>query len=215
MKKTLIYLTLLLFTINCNSQINHHIEITREESSAIEKMLIKKEIEFIKKKEFWNGEVNLYGEKIDSTITKIYKPYYTIDWDKENAIPNVFFNNIPLKEPIFLTNVKDELKIFTATLGNTKPIDIKELNVFDDIQVITLKENLIKEYGEYTSYEEDTYQGNIYYWDLKNKVIKLSIENECLCEDANSYRPKDYNEIPKGGRFGLLTIYYGITPQFY
>ncbi|OWW25705.1 hypothetical protein B4Q04_08870 [Zobellia sp. OII3] len=215
MKKILAYFILFHFMTSCNSVFSQQIEITKEENSSIEKLLMSKSIDFIKKNDFQNWDVGLYGESIDSTITTMYKSYYTIDWEKENAIPNVFYNKIPLKEPAFLTNKNDELKIFTATVGNTHPIEVRELDTFNNDQVINLKTILTEKYGKPTYYEENTYQGNVYYWDVENKVIRLSIENECLCKNARSYRPKDYNGTPKGGRFGLLTVYYGIKPQFF
>ena len=69
---------------------------------------------------------------------------------------------------------------------------------------MTLKTRLEKEYGPVTASQED-HRGMVYFWRLDNGAVRLSIENECLCELASSWSG---DERPKGGRGGILALYY-------
>ena len=97
------------------------------------------------------------------------------------------------------------------------------MGVFDNDQVMKLKELLISDYGNPINGEDPNesnsiwgnYLGNIYIWKDNNCIIRLSIKNECFCKRAESYSPDDYKEHPKGGRYGRLTIYNNGTPKFY
>ena len=210
----LIFFPLLLLTF-CTSCKKKNLDVANIETHSIEKLLKDNRIEFIKEKEFWNGEVGLFGEMIDSTINTIYRAHYSIDWEKEIALPSCFYEKTPLRDPIFLVNKNNNLKIFTSYIGNTKTIDDRDLSLFDNQQVMDLKQNLIAKYGEFIKIEADTYQGNVYYWQPKERLIRLAISNECLCKKADIYYPKEHSEHPVGGRYGLLTVYYGIEPKFY
>ncbi len=212
-------------TLNACSQ-NKTISIKKIFNSInIEQILQSKSIEFIKEdiNHRPNYSFGLYGEKVDSTITTNYKIHYTIDWEKEKAYPNIFFKGIPLKAPNILTNKNEKAVIITAEIGNNKPFDVRELEVFDNDQVMKLKELLIADYGKPSKGDDSSESnsiwgnslGNIYIWKKNNFLIKLSIKNECFCKKAEEYSPKKYKERPKGGRYGQLTIYINSKPKFY
>lgn len=190
----------------------------------VEQTFTSKSIEFVKEdvNNIPNYSFGLYGEKIDSSITNIYKIHYTIDWEKENAFPNLFYKEIPLKAPNILTNKNGSPIIITAEIGNDKPFDVRDLDVFDNDQVMKLKETLTSIYGnpvEDNPIESNiiwrSYLGNIYIWKDNNFLIRLSINNECFCKRAQGYSPEKYKEHPKGGRYGQLVIYKNIKPKFY
>lgn len=221
--KSLIYLLFLLSLSSCSQDTRINIDKVFN-SKNVEKLLESNLIEF--EKENINNTMNysfgLYGEKIDSTITNIYRIHYTIDWDKEEAYPNLYFEDIPLRTPNILTNKKGKAIIITAKIGNEKPFDVKELGVFDNDQVMNLKKILTSKYGKPD--EEDPTEiygiwgsnyGYSYFWKNDNFLIRLSIYNECFCKKAESYSPKKYKTHPKGGRYGELTIYNNINPKFY
>ena len=190
----------------------------------VEQVLRSKSIEFIKEdiNSVPNYSIGLYGEKIDSTITNNYRIHYKIDWEKEKAFPNIFFKEIPFREPNILTNKNGKPIIVTANIGNGKSFDIRDLGVFDNNQVMVLKETLTSAYGKPSldKPEENnsiwsTNLGNTYVWEHNNFIFRLSIYNECFCKKAEIYNLNEYKEHPKGGRYGQLVIYNNIKPKLY
>lgn len=190
------------------------IKIESIETKSIDKLLTSKGILFEKKDTSKTNQFDfdLIGEDVDSSITTIYNISYSIDWKKETAYPNVYYYHIPLKYPQFLTDINQNIKILVAGVGNDQAIDERELRVFDNDQVMNLKEKLDKKYGSGKMVKEDSYTGKYYIWMKEKSVIRLTITNECLCEDARMWSG---DERPKSGRYGQLTIYYDIDTANY
>lgn len=153
--------------------------------------------------EIRNLEVLLFGEKYQAR--DVLRSAFTIDWEAETARPNVYFHDIPLRAPSFLTDKDDTLYIVTSRIGNADGVKGEvAMGAFDDDQIMALKARFEDDYGPATASKED-FRGKVYFWRVPDGAVRLAIENECLCEPASRWSG---DERPEGGRGGTLARYY-------
>ena len=214
MSKILLFISLLTL-IACSQQNNGaFLQIDRFEEDNFEVMLKQKEIGFVKEAYDSLGMLSqaVLGAVPDGT-KDVIEVSYGLDWEKEDFVPNVYYKEIPLKEPQIVTDTNGKAKLFIAHVGNNEAIDDRAMGVFDNDQVMQLKELFQEEFGTVRVVEGNSFDRQVnYYWINGPHIVALSVENECLCEDAWSWSG---DVQPKAGRSGVLKIFYNSEPSVY
>lgn len=158
-----------------------------------------------------NYAIRLYGEKMPEKATQLLSPEYIVDWERESIQPAISYAAVPLQAPKLLLDSTGNILVAIAEIGNDGPKGEKKAGVFSDDDVITLKTALSKQLGKEKMVRENSYNGNVYVWQKDKLTARLTIENEKFENTSKSRR----NGIPQDGRHGTLTIYNGVSPEFF